>query len=81
LRFEEDALMEIAKEAIERKTGARGLRSIIENIMLDIMYELPSLDEVTECIITKDSVLKKSSPILYREDGTQLDLDQEKNTA
>ncbi|MGN7388415.1 ATP-dependent protease ATP-binding subunit ClpX [Sporosarcina sp. SAFN-015] len=81
LRFDEDALMEIAKEAIERKTGARGLRSIIENIMLDIMYELPSLDEVTECIITKDSVLKKSSPILYREDGTQLDLDQEKNTA
>jgi ATP-dependent Clp protease ATP-binding subunit ClpX len=81
LRFEEDALLEIANEAIERKTGARGLRSIIENIMLDIMYELPSLDEVTECIITKDSVLKKSSPILYREDGTQLDLDQEKNTA
>ncbi len=81
LRFEEDALLEIAKEAIERKTGARGLRSIIENIMLDIMYELPSLDEVTECIITKDSVLKKSSPILYREDGSQFDLDQEKNTA
>lgn len=81
LRFEEDALMEIAKEAIERKTGARGLRSIIENIMLDIMYELPSLDEVTECIITKDSVLKKSNPILYREDGTQMELDQEKNTA
>ena len=81
LRFEDDALLEIAREAIERKTGARGLRSIIENIMLDIMYELPSLDEVTECIITKDSVLKKSSPILYREDGTQLDLDQEKNTA
>lgn len=81
LRFEEDALMEIAKEAIERKTGARGLRSIIENIMLDIMYELPSLDEVTECIITKDSVLKKSSPLLYREDGTQMELDQEKNTA
>lgn len=81
LRFEEDALMEIAKEAIERKTGARGLRSIIENIMLDIMYELPSLDEVTECVITKDSVLKKSSPLLYREDGTQMELDQEKNTA
>ncbi|MDW0118124.1 ATP-dependent protease ATP-binding subunit ClpX [Sporosarcina thermotolerans] len=81
LKFEEDALLEIAKEAIERKTGARGLRSIIENIMLDIMYELPSLDEVTECIITKESVLKKSSPILYREDGTIFDLDQEKNTA
>ncbi|MDN4607161.1 ATP-dependent protease ATP-binding subunit ClpX [Sporosarcina highlanderae] len=81
LKFEDDALLEIAKEAIVRKTGARGLRSIIENIMLDIMYELPSLDEVTQCIITKESVLKKSSPILYREDGTQFDLDQEKNTA
>ena len=52
LRFEEEALLEIAKAAIERKTGARGLRSIIENIMLDVMYELPSLEEVTECIIT-----------------------------
>ncbi|MBD7983004.1 ATP-dependent protease ATP-binding subunit ClpX [Sporosarcina sp. Sa2YVA2] len=78
LRFEEEALIEIAKEAIVRKTGARGLRSIIENIMLDIMYELPSLDEVTECVITKDSVLKKSSPILYKEDGTEFNLDPEK---
>ncbi|WOV88700.1 ATP-dependent protease ATP-binding subunit ClpX [Sporosarcina oncorhynchi] len=78
LRFEDDALLEIAKEAIVRKTGARGLRSIIENIMLDIMYELPSLEEVTECIITKDSVLKKSSPILYKEDGTEFILDPEK---
>ncbi|QTD41552.1 ATP-dependent protease ATP-binding subunit ClpX [Sporosarcina sp. Te-1] len=81
LRFEDDALIEIAKEAIERKTGARGLRSIIENIMLDIMYELPSLEEVTECVITKDAVLGKSNPLLYRADGSQLDLDQEKNTA
>lgn len=81
LRFEEDALLEIAKEAIARKTGARGLRSIIENIMLDVMYELPSLEEVKECIITKDSVLGKASPILYKEDGTLYDLDSEKNTA
>ena len=57
LRFEEDALLEIAKAAIERKTGARGLRSIIENIMLDVMYELPSLEEVTECVITSESVI------------------------
>ena len=61
LRFEDDALLEIAKEAIERKTGARGLRSIIENIMLDVMYELPSLEEVTECIITKGSVIGEST--------------------
>ncbi|WP_203246761.1 ATP-dependent protease ATP-binding subunit ClpX [Sporosarcina beigongshangi] len=81
LRFEDDALLEIAKEAIERKTGARGLRSIIENIMLDVMYELPSLEEVTECIITKGSVTGESTPILLREDGTSVDLDPEKNSA
>ena len=81
LRFEDDALLEIAKEAIERKTGARGLRSIIENIMLDVMYELPSLDEVTECIITKGSVIGESTPILLREDGSSVDLDHEKNSA
>ena len=81
LRFEDDALLEIAKEAIERKTGARGLRSIIENIMLDVMYELPSLDEVTECIITKGSVIGESAPILLREDGSSVDLDHEKDSA
>lgn len=81
LRFEDEALREIAREAIERKTGARGLRSIIENIMLDVMYELPSLDEVTECVITKEAVQGKASPILYKADGSVFDLDQEKNTA
>lgn len=81
LRFEDDALLEIAKEAIERKTGARGLRSIIENIMLDVMYELPSLDEVTDCIITKGSVIGESTPILLREDGSSVDLNHEKDSA
>ncbi|AOV07575.1 ATP-dependent protease ATP-binding subunit ClpX [Sporosarcina ureilytica] len=81
LRFEEDALIEIAKEAIERKTGARGLRSIIENIMLDIMYELPSLEEVTECVITKDSVLNKTSPILLKEDGSEYTILDDKDSA
>ncbi|AXH99344.1 ATP-dependent protease ATP-binding subunit ClpX [Sporosarcina sp. PTS2304] len=81
LRFEEDALLEIAREAIARKTGARGLRSIIENIMLDVMYDLPSLEEVKECVITKDSVQGKATPILYKEDGTIYDVDKEKNTA
>lgn len=81
LHFEDDALLEIAHKAIERKTGARGLRSIIENIMLDVMYELPSLEEVTQCVITKDAVLGTESPILYKADGTTYDLDQEKNTA
>lgn len=81
LRFEEDALLEIAKEAIERKTGARGLRSIIENIMLDVMYELPSLEEVTECVITKESVSEGVSPTLLREDGSEYSLLNGKDSA
>jgi ATP-dependent Clp protease ATP-binding subunit ClpX len=81
LRFEDDALLEIAKEAITRKTGARGLRSIIENIMLDVMYELPSLEEVKECVITKEAVLGQSNPILLTADGIRVHLDNEKDSA
>ena len=75
LVFEDEALLEIARAAIERKTVARGLRSIIENIMLDVMYDLPSLDEVKECVITKESVQGKAQPTLYREDGTIFEMD------
>src|SRR5699024_6851593 len=56
LEFEEEALREIAQDAIERKTGARGLRSIIENIMLDVMFVLLSRDDIEKCIIKKESV-------------------------
>ncbi|WP_442595308.1 ATP-dependent protease ATP-binding subunit ClpX [Neobacillus sp. D3-1R] len=73
LKFEEDALKEIAKKAIERKTGARGLRSIIEGIMLDVMFDLPSRDDITECIITKETVLNNSIPKLVLNDGTVLE--------
>ncbi|AZU63532.1 ATP-dependent protease ATP-binding subunit ClpX [Neobacillus mesonae] len=70
LEFEEGALNEIAKKAIERKTGARGLRSIIEGIMLDVMFDLPSRDDITKCIITKETVENNSVPKLILEDGT-----------
>ncbi|MFZ7945593.1 MULTISPECIES: ATP-dependent protease ATP-binding subunit ClpX [Bacillaceae] len=70
LQFEDDALVEIAKKAIERKTGARGLRSIIEGIMLDVMFDLPSREDITKCIITKETVLGESVPKLVLEDGT-----------
>ncbi|WP_042354873.1 ATP-dependent protease ATP-binding subunit ClpX [Bacillus rubiinfantis] len=70
LEFEEEALKEIARKAIERKTGARGLRSIIEVIMLDVMFDLPSRDDITKCIITKDTVVNNSVPKLILEDGT-----------
>ncbi len=81
LTFEDDALEAIAKEAIERKTGARGLRSIIENIMLDVMFELPSRDDIVECVITKESITEKSKPKLLLEDGTELEKDNEKTSA
>jgi ATP-dependent Clp protease ATP-binding subunit ClpX len=70
LEFEEGALSEIAKKAIERKTGARGLRSIIEGIMLDVMFDLPSRNDIQKCIITKETVIDNSVPKLVLEDGT-----------
>ncbi|MBG9453458.1 MULTISPECIES: ATP-dependent protease ATP-binding subunit ClpX [Lysinibacillus] len=73
LEFDEGALSEIAKEAIERKTGARGLRSIIESTMLDVMYELPSREDVKKCIITAKTITDKEKPKLLLEDGTELD--------
>ncbi len=64
LTITDDALKAIAKKAIERKVGARGLRSIMEDIMLNIMYDVPSLKNISECIINEDCVLKKDKPIL-----------------
>ncbi|MCW5824887.1 MAG: ATP-dependent Clp protease ATP-binding subunit ClpX, partial [Cyanobacteria bacterium TGS_CYA1] len=61
LDFEEDAIEAIAGEALKRKTGARALRSIVEEIMLEIMYEVPSRDDITVCKITKDLVDKRST--------------------
>ncbi|AYC29778.1 ATP-dependent protease ATP-binding subunit ClpX [Paenisporosarcina cavernae] len=81
LTFEDDALVEIAKLAIERKTGARGLRSIIENIMLDVMYELPSRDDIKECVITKEAITNQAQPKLILEDGTVLEVNDEKTSA
>jgi ATP-dependent Clp protease ATP-binding subunit ClpX len=67
LKFTEDALKATAQEAISRKSGARGLRAILEDCLLDIMYELPSLENVKECVIDKDVILKKGKPFLIYE--------------
>ncbi len=67
LRFTDGALASIAKLAIERGSGARGLRSIMENIMLDLMYEIPSQKNIKECIINEGVVLKKENPIILYE--------------
>jgi len=66
LRFEKDAIEAIADKAFERKTGARGLRSIMENIMMDTMYEIPSDDTIEECVITKGAVEGTSEPLTVR---------------
>lgn len=67
LRFTEDALTAIARNAISKKTGARGLRAILEDVMLDLMYDVPSQKNVKECIINADAINKKSEPILIYE--------------
>ena len=67
LGVEDEAVQEIARLAYERKTGARGLRSIMEDVLMDIMYEIPSDDNIAECILTKDVVDGKGKPrIVYR---------------
>ncbi|MGB2928705.1 MAG: ATP-dependent Clp protease ATP-binding subunit ClpX [Desulfobacterales bacterium] len=67
LRFTDSALSAIAKEALKRKSGARGLRAIIESSMIDIMYEIPSMENVKECVIGEDTVINKEDPILLFE--------------
>ncbi len=69
LEFEPAALEAIAKEAIKRNTGARGLRAIIEDIMLDVMYEVPSRDDVASCLITEKVVREKIAPELVMKKG------------
>jgi ATP-dependent Clp protease ATP-binding subunit ClpX len=64
LNFTDDALNAIAKRAIQRKTGARGLRSILEDILLDTMFDLPGLDEVTEVVVNEEAVSSDSSPLM-----------------
>ena len=67
LRFTDDALSAISDEAMKRKSGARGLRSIMENCLINIMYEIPSIDNVKECVVNEEVVLKNEDPILLYE--------------
>ena len=67
LRLTDSALSAIADEALKRKSGARGLRAILESCMLDIMYDIPSKEDVKECVIGEEVVLKKEAPILLYE--------------
>ncbi|MDD6404627.1 MAG: ATP-dependent Clp protease ATP-binding subunit ClpX [Clostridiales bacterium] len=75
LEIEDDALKEIAKEAMERKTGARGLRAIMENATLNLMYEIPSDPTIAKCVITKDVITGDGEPILtYKEHTDEADV-------
>ncbi|KPN63102.1 ATP-dependent Clp protease ATP-binding subunit ClpX [Aliiroseovarius crassostreae] len=71
LTFTEDALTAIAKRAIERKTGARGLRSIMEDILLDTMFELPALENVDEVVVNEEAVTSDASPLIIYAKGEQ----------
>lgn len=68
LEFEAEAIEAIARLAVDRKTGARGLRSIVEGIMLDIMYEIPSREDIKKCLVTKETVENKIMPTLVLEE-------------
>ena len=81
LEFTDEALVAISKEAIERKTGARGLRSIIEATMLDVMYELPSREDVKKCIVTEETITEKVKPTLLLADGQEVKEDNKKTSA
>jgi ATP-dependent Clp protease ATP-binding subunit ClpX len=77
LEFKEAALTAIATEAIRRDTGARGLRAILEDIMLNVMYDLPSRNDVMKCVVTQDVVAKKEEPLLVMTDKPPLSKKEE----
>lgn len=78
LEIEDEAIERVAEKALERKTGARGLRSIFESVMTDIMYEIPSRSDVSKCIITKETIDNISQPVLvFAEDSEKKSMEVE----
>ena len=73
LEIEDEAIAAIAKKAIERKTGARGLRSIFEKAMMDIMFDIPSRNDVKKCIVTKETIEEQKEPVLVLNEITTKD--------
>jgi len=71
LKFDKQALKEIAKKAIKKQTGARALRSILEEIMLETMYDLPSRSDVAGCVIDKECIVNKNKPQLVYKKGAK----------
>jgi ATP-dependent Clp protease ATP-binding subunit ClpX len=79
LEFEEGALREVAKRALGRGTGARGLRAILEEVLLPVMYDIPSRDDVAKCVVTRQSVLKEAPPTLIHRGGEEKKARREKS--
>jgi ATP-dependent Clp protease ATP-binding subunit ClpX len=71
LEFRPEALVAVARKAMDRKTGARGLRSILEHVLLDTMYDLPSLDAVTKVVVEGTVITGDAKPLLIYEGGEQ----------
>ncbi|TGQ10491.1 ATP-dependent Clp protease ATP-binding subunit ClpX, partial [Mesorhizobium sp. M00.F.Ca.ET.217.01.1.1] len=76
LEFTDEALSAISNKAIERKTGARGLRSIIEEALIDIMYDVPSSDGVVKVVITEETINEEKDPELYDKEGNLVNKEQ-----
>lgn len=70
LEFEEDSLKAIARLAVERKTGARGLRSILESALMDTMFELPGSPDIVSCVVTRNTVERGMEPMIRKEPKT-----------
>jgi ATP-dependent Clp protease ATP-binding subunit ClpX len=81
LEIEEGALEEIAKQALHIKTGARGLRGILEKVMTDIMFEIPSRDDIEKCIVTRETIVNKTDPTLVLSSKSKMKIDENPETA
>nr|HRC62171.1 ATP-dependent Clp protease ATP-binding subunit ClpX [Dehalococcoidia bacterium] len=77
LVFTDDALRAIAEAALSQKTGARGLRTVVEDILLDVMFEMPSRAEIRKCVVSADCVTRNRRPLLLTEGGQALDADED----
>jgi ATP-dependent Clp protease ATP-binding subunit ClpX len=69
LIFTDEALRVVAKEAMRQKTGARGLRTIVERVLLDVMYEIPGRDDVARCIVNDENITQRTRPLLLNDKG------------
>lgn len=81
LDFEEDALVTVAKQALEKNTGARGLRTILESVMMEIMFEIPHRDDVVKCVVTKEAILGAVPPTLVLGDPKNVKIKKDKENA